>query len=281
MRTLLASLLLTLLAQAQSATTPEAIVRAAVEKQKSRPLWFHPFTMLLPEIPYAYQATATLTIQREGDAELRMSVETKHDLVLGEGWQGVRNGNVSTSSSGRDHQTLTGIRDILFQRYRQRLAAIDRDRLGEPKEMLRARNTQAWEEFLSALKFERIASRIQNGRATSIFSFAPKRADGSSFHSRIRGQVWIDDRDLEIVHFEYVFEKDSPEFLSFGPVRKKTRYAIDLTKSIDGAWLPAHAGTELFRRSGSEVSQENYVVEFKGYRKFGVDVKISIQDQQP
>jgi hypothetical protein len=131
------------------------------------------------------------------------------------------------------------------------------------------------------LKFERVASRIQKGRATSIFSFAPQHADGSSFYSRIRGQVWIDDTDLEIVHFEYVFEKDSPEFLSFGPVRKKTRYAIDLTKSIDDAWLPAHAGTELFRRNGSEVSQESYVVEFKGYRKFDVDTKISIPGQQP
>src|SRR4029453_4195703 len=100
MRTLFASFLLTLLAQAQSATTPEAVVRAAVEKQKARPLWFHPFTMLLPEIPYADQATATLTGQKEGDAELRMSVETDHDLVLGEGWQGVRNGNVRTSGSG-------------------------------------------------------------------------------------------------------------------------------------------------------------------------------------
>ena len=139
----------------------------------------------------------------------------------------------------------------------------------------------SWEEFLSALKFERIASRIQNRRATSIFSFAPIRADGSSFYSRTRGQVWIDDMDLEIVHFEYVFEKDSPEFLSFGPVRKKTRYTIELTKSIDGAWLPARAGTELFRRNGSEVSQEGYVVEFKGYRKFDVDVKISIPGRQP
>ena len=64
-------------------------------------------------------------------------------------------------------------------------------------------------------------------------------------------------------------------------MRKNTRYVVDLTKSIEGAWLPAHSGTELFRRNGSEVSQENYVVEFKGYRKFGVDVKISIiQDQQ-
>jgi hypothetical protein len=281
MRTLFASFLLILFAQAQSATAPEAVVRAAVEKQKARPLWFHPFTMLLPEIPYAYQATATLTIQREGDAELRMSAETKHDLVLGEGWQEVRNGEFRTSGSGRDVQTLTGIRGILFERYRQRLAAMDRERLQESNETLRARNAQAWEEFLSALKFERIASRIQNRRATSIFSFAPIRADGSSFYSRIRGQVWIDDMDLEIVHFEYVFEKDSPEFLSFGPVRKKTRYTVDLTKSIDGAWLPVRAGTELFRRNGSEVSQEGYVVEFKGYRKFDVDVKISIPGRQP
>jgi hypothetical protein len=281
MRTLVASFLLTLLAQAQSAPTPEAVVRAAVEKQKARPLWFHPFTMLLPEIPYAYQATATLTIQREGDAELRMSMETKHDLVLGDGWQDIRNSDVRGSFSGRDNETLTGIRAILFHLYRQRLAAMDRDRLREPEETLRARNTQAWEEFVSALKFERVASRIQKGRATSIFSFAPQHADGSSFYSRIRGQVWIDDTDLEIVHFEYVFEKDSPEFLSFGPVRKKTRYAIDLTKSIDDAWLPAHAGTELFRRNGSEVSQESYVVEFKGYRKFDVDTKISIPGQQP
>ena len=83
MRTLIASFLLTLLARVQSATTPDAVVRAAVEEQKARPLWFHPFMMLLPEIPYAYQATATLTIQKEGDAELRMSAKTGHDLVLG------------------------------------------------------------------------------------------------------------------------------------------------------------------------------------------------------
>jgi hypothetical protein len=71
-------------------------------------------------------------------------METKHDLVLGEGWQEVRNSDVRSSYSGRDHDTLTGIRAILFELYRQRLAAMDRDRQREPKERLRARNTQAW-----------------------------------------------------------------------------------------------------------------------------------------
>lgn len=263
------------------------MVRTVVEKQKDRPFWFLPFTPVLPGISFAYEAASTFTVQREGDAELKMSANAKQQIVLGEGWEQVRTIFIGTSASGRDHNTLTGIRSILFNRYRQHLATLDKQRLSDSRAQGTEGRRRMWEEFLRAFRFERMANRMRDGRTAAVVLFTPRRgyapngAVDAEIFPNIKGELWIDESDLEIVRLSYEFVADSPEFMSLGPVRRKTRYSMDLTESIDGEWLPVRAEAELFRRNGSSESHDSYSVEFSRYRKFDVNAKINVLGQEP
>jgi hypothetical protein len=206
---------------------------------------------------------------------------------LGENWEQVRTIFFGTSSSGRDHNTLTGIRSILFNRYRQHLAALDKKRLSDSRAQDDDVRRRMWQEFLRAFRFERAANRMREGRTVAVALFTPRQgytpngAVDTEFFPNIKGELWIDESALEIVRMSYEFIADSPEFMSLGPVRRKTRYSMDLTKSIDGEWLPVRAETELFRRNGPSESHDFYTVEFSRYRKFDVSVKINVLGQDP
>lgn len=65
-----------------------------------------------------------------------------------------------------------------------------------------------------------------------------------------RGQIWIDDNDEQIAHFEIEFTEDvSAGFGVVGKVYKGSRYRMELAKQVDNLWLPVLAETILRMRT--------------------------------
>ena len=263
------------------------LAQTVLEKQKSRPFWFRLRSIGFGNLPYVFDVKACVVKYDGKGSELRQN-----------------------SSATCPHATgvFTPIEDVMFytpitvgnkpvaekerkaweQKREEKISAVKRRSASEKakiqadEESNRKERALFWGEFLKAFQFEIVGNKIVNERPTTILSFNPianyNPGNGidTKYLPKLKGQIWVDDSDLEIAHIEMEFKDDVTAGLGLlGRVYAGTTYFMDLKKGIDDRWLPAKAETLLRMRQGLVVkTNQRYTYEYDHYRKFTTHVKI-------
>lgn len=227
-------------AQTDNAREVAKRVEAVTLKQRERPFWFVLDTNVLKKIPFAYQVSVSRT-KFLPDGSGQTTASTSWCSAYGDG-------------SGQCLGELAQLKAAPRPPRNQKVTEAQR----------------FWDEFRKAFTFEMRERPSRQGRPTTVVSFVPKsgyvpsRNDDTAIFPYIRGQIWIDDTDMEIARFEYEFFKDSSAMV-FGQIREGTRYSMDLEKQLDGVWLPRQAATELRLAVMRSSFHEASTVQFSNY----------------
>jgi len=264
------------------------LVRTVLEKQKSRPYWFHLRSITYGFVPYVFDVKSRVIKYDSSGAP--------KELGLGCGTTSGATGvfvpveetllYIPLEFCGRPVDTRTS--ESWRQRREEKLAAVKRRSDAEKAkiqgeaEKNRKERALFWDEFVKAFRFQIIEHRILNERPTIMVSFnpdpqyRPSSIVDTKYLPKLRGQIWIDDIDKEIAHFGAEFtENVSAGFGVLGKVSAGTSYFMDLSKQIDDRWLPVKAETVLNMRALLVMkTNQKYTYEYSNYRKFSTDVII-------
>ena len=140
-------------------------------------------------------------------------------------------------------------------------------------------------------EFQAVDTDVVNKRATIVYEYIVKREFsrqglGWGRRGRIeretvvgsRGRIWVDRENYRVLRFESIATEIEPDF----PITAES-------KLIDYDWvtindkehlLPSRAVVELTAREGIQVEQTRNDILFRGYRKFGTEVKITDIDEK-
>ncbi|HEV8141053.1 MAG TPA: hypothetical protein VGP81_14860 [Pyrinomonadaceae bacterium] len=135
-------------------------------------------------------------------------------------------------------------------------------------------------------EFQAVDTDMVNKRATIVYEYVVKREFsrqglGWGRKGRIeretvvgsRGRIWVDRQNYRVLRFESIATEIEPGF----PITAES-------KVIDYDWvtindkehlLPSRAVVELTAREGVQTEQTRNDILFRGYRKFGTEVKIT------
>ena len=116
----------------------------------------------------------------------------------------------------------------------------------------------------------------QHDFRTPMPGYRPGSAIDTKYLPKLRGQIWVDDADNEIAHIVFEFiENVTAGFGLIGKVSAGSSYSMDLSKQIEGQWLPARAETVLKMRALLVMkTNQRYIYEWGNYRKFSTDVRV-------
>src|ERR1044072_3952882 len=134
--------------------------------------------------------------------------------------------------------------------------------------------------------FEAVDTDIINKRATVVYEYVVKREfsrqglgwgrTGTIERETIvgsRGRIWVDRENYRVLRIESI----ATEIESGFPITAESKL-IDydwVTINDKSHLLPTRAVVELTARVGSEIQQTRNDILFRGYRKFGTEVKIT------
>ena len=140
-------------------------------------------------------------------------------------------------------------------------------------------------------EFQAVDTDIVNKRATVVYEYVVKREssrqglgwgeNGTIKRQTIvgsRGRIWVDRENYRVLRFESIATEIESDF----PITAES-------KMIDYDWvtinekqhlLPSRAVVELTARVGLQTEQTRNDILFRGYRKFGTEVKISDIDDK-
>jgi hypothetical protein len=256
-------------------------LRAAVQKQKERPMWFRLRTVGLDDIPFVYEYRAR-KIKFNGDGSVKDAAFWKQEVLKIDGVPFFTDlessfGSVVDLKIRAQH---TAINEANAEKL-QRRSADEKRRAQEARNTHQNERRQFWDEFLRAFSVTSVDHGNYHGRPTATIPLTPNptyRPHGvidTQYFRKIQGQVWIDDADQEIARLEIEFIEDvSAGFGIVGKVYKGTRYYMELAKQIDDLWLPTRAETDLRQRILFFKEHETFTVDFGNYRKFSTDARI-------
>lgn len=234
----------------------------------------------LLEMSYVYEVTRErISLGRNGEA-LKSESQTFEVTPLEEGdFRRLvkKNGQpLPEKDAQREQQKL----DESIQK-RSRLSKTERERLERKRSERRRKEEQLWEEGLKA--FDLVLSGNENlqGRKALIFDvtphagYVPANSDLSVL-TKIKGKVWVDKAEAQIMRAEIEFIDDFKLGAGFlAKLNRGSTLKVWQRKVNDEAWFPHH----------SEVVVNGRVLVFKGfnlklvsdfsnYRKFETHVNI-------
>ncbi|MDQ3324092.1 MAG: hypothetical protein M3525_16885 [Acidobacteriota bacterium] len=142
----------------------------------------------------------------------------------------------------------------------------------------------------SETKFEIADTDVIRGRRAAVFNYSIERdkalqrvtASGYTTDTAItgmKGKIWIDRENFRVLRVESVATEIPEDF----PIRTATRL-IDydwVTISDEKYLLPALSDVRLTFRQKREVYETRNVIRFKEYQKYGSEVKILDDDDEP
>jgi hypothetical protein len=253
---------------------------SAIQKQKNRPFWFSLRTTILKDLPFVYEDAVTIaTLDDDGRVKESKTFTQEFMFVDGVAVENVLEINgVPPTAEALKNKDRENQRRLEASKRR---SESDKAKISAAAEQRQHERRLFWDEFMRAFRFTLVEHKNHNARSTSVIAFIPDpqyRSRGivdTMYFPRIRGQVWVDDAELEIARLEIEFLEDvASGFGLLGRVYAGTRYYMELAKQIDGLWLPSRAETELHKRVLFSKSRERFTVVFRNYRAFSVDVKI-------
>jgi hypothetical protein len=264
----------------QSADPIPQLVRTTLEKQMQRPFWFRLRSITFGFVPYVFDVeTANVKYDGNGAPKEQSSAKAVFTPIDGVLLYTPTEfmGKPVDEDAKRSWKRKT--EEGLAQAKRRSESEKAKIRAAEEKRI--RERAVFWREFMNVFRFETLDRRARDGRSTTVFSFSPiagyRPFDGvdTKFLPKLRGQIWIDDRDEELVHIDLEFIEDvSSAFGLLGKVYRGSRYRMELAKQIDGLWLPVLAETTLRMRQLVSKSNQTYTVRYSNYRKFSSEVKI-------
>ncbi len=234
---------------------------------------------------YTYvQRTATLRLNPDGSVK-RREVRT-YDVTL---------------SEGTPYQRLIAIDDKplppdMERREREKLEKSLEDRRKEtPGE--RAKRVADWEkkqqknreftrELLQAMDFRVVGDEPIRDRKAWIVEAVPHpgyeaRSREARFLAKVRGKLWVDQRDYLTARIEAEFTDD----ISFGAflakLYKGSRFEYDQVPVNGEVWLPSRMIASFGARVVFARIRQSFDVGFKDYRKFQADSRIIVEDAAP
>lgn len=136
----------------------------------------------------------------------------------------------------------------------------------------------------SRAMFQMVDTDTLRGRRTIVYEFVVQRpyskqsikADGQSVIVGYRGRIWVDREEHRVLRIEDVSTEIARDF----PVTASSS-VIDydwVTISDQKYLLPVRAEVQLTGRSGPEIIQTRNIIRFRGYQKYGSEVKIIEED---
>ena len=261
-----------------------ALVKAVLDKQKTRPFWFRLRSISFGYVPYVFDVK-TRTEKYDGDGKVKgdglphgaVGVFTPVEGVLLYTPLEIGEKPVTEKTANEWEQR----REKQFAEARGRSEA-EKKKIKASQEKEMKERAEFWDEFAKAFRFQILERKEHNGRATVIIGYTPLKgykpgkAIDTGYLPRIEGQVWIDEADTEITRFQMEFtENVNVGFGLAGKVSKGTSYSMDLLKLIDGMWLRVKAETTLkMRQLLVTKTNEKFTAEYSNYRKFSTDSKI-------
>jgi hypothetical protein len=275
-------------ASAQTQDDAALLVRTVLEKQKSRPYWFHMRSITFGFVPYVFDVKSRV-IKYDGNGAPK-------ELGLGCGTTSGATGvfvpvegillYTPLEFCGRPVNTKTS--ESWQERREERLAEVrrrsnaEKAKIRSEEEKKQRERALFWDEFVKAYRFQIIERRVLNERPTTMVSFTPdpqyrpSSVVDTKYLPKLRGQIWIDDIDKELAHFGAEFmDNVTAGFGLLGKVSAGTSYFMDLKKQIDDRWLPVKAETVLNMRALLVMkTNQKYTYEYSNYRKFSTDVVI-------
>jgi hypothetical protein len=285
---LLALLIFVTPAPAQTPKDATQLVRTVLDKQKGRPYWFHLRSITFGYVPYVFNVRSYGVKYDGNGAPKQLGFRC-----------GTRSGAVGVFVPVEDTLLYTPLEfcgnpvdtkttESWEHRREERLAQVKRRsesekaKIRNAEEKDRKERALFWNEFAKAFQFQIIKQRVINDRPTTLVSFVPDpkyRAPDvvdTKYLPKVRGQIWIDDAEIEIAHFEVEFTDNvTAGFGLLGKVSAGTSYFMDLSKQIDDRWLPVKAETVIKMRALllMKTNQRN-TYEYSNYRQFSTDVVI-------
>jgi hypothetical protein len=270
----------------QSDDTAARLARTVLEKQKSRPFWFHLRSIGFGNVPYVFDVR-TGTVKYDGDGKPKpkesgcssrgvfIPIEGAMFYTPLESCGGPVDAKTRESFEERNKEKLDKVK---------RRSEAEKAKIRAEEEKERKERALFWDEFIKAFHFQIVDRRPVDARPTIMLSFTPDpqyRPGGAvdtKYLPKIHGQIWVDDGDNEISRFEMEFTNDvSSGFGVLGKVSAGTSYSMDLRKQIDDRWLPTRAETVIKMRSLLVMkTNEKYTAEYSNYRKFTTDILLRV-----
>lgn len=251
------------------------LLRRVIEHQKKRPFFFDMQAVMLRDMPYVYRYTATkVRLDKKGNVQ-----ETRtwtRDMIPINGYlYPVTNEQASAANQDQTEKEYRKFADV---------PQAQKTRREESWAQYRREREKFWDEFLKAFGFEQVGQENRSQRQMTVVGFMPVagyRAPNvidAKYLGLIRGRLWIDDDDLEITRLDCEF-LDDVKFGGglFGKLYKGSRYSMELDKTFDGKWWPAHSVTEFSKRVVLSKSSERFSVTFSHYRKFSASSEIRLE----
>lgn len=115
----------------------------------------------------------------------------------------------------------------------------------EEEELSKRREETSWlKEFPDALRYRKVGEQVIDGRTALVLECEPRPGyKATSLRARVfekvRGKVWIDKEDLQIVKIEArVFDDVNVGWGVAAKVHEGTEFQAERRKHSDGEWLP-------------------------------------------
>jgi hypothetical protein len=150
----------------------------------------------------------------------------------------------------------------------------------EKKEKERQDQRQFVREIADAYNIRIAGTEIYEGRETLVLEgdpkpgYKPKRKE-AKFLAKFRIRAWIDETDRQWVKLD----AEAIDDISFGwflaKLRKGSRVHIEQTRVNDEVWLPRHVSYKYGGRALVKNISVEADVNFRDYKKFRTDVRIS------
>jgi hypothetical protein len=156
----------------------DSLVRAAITKQKERPMWFRLRSVGLDDMPFVYQYKAR-KMKFNGDGSVKDDAWWKEEVVRINDIPFVtplessfdKNPKIRTIIEEQHQKTFDEA-----QRKRRVMSEADIRKAQEAKKKRQDERRQFWEEFLAAFRFRQIEHLDHQARPTTKFAFAPEPA---------------------------------------------------------------------------------------------------------
>jgi hypothetical protein len=252
-----------------------ATLHKVMEHQKKRPFFFDMQAVMLRDMPYVYRYTAT-RIKMDKKGKVQESRTWTREMIPINGYlYSVDNGPAAVTEQDRTEKEYHKFSSVPEPVRTKREDRWERERQERRK---------FWDEFLKAFTFEQVRREVRDQRNTTVVRFTPRpgyRAPNvidARFLKLIKGQLWVDDEDLEVSRLDCEFIDDVKVGGGvFGKLYKGSRYSMELRKQFDGKWWPARSVTEFSKRVVMSRSSEKLAVTFSNYRKFSTSSEIHVE----
>jgi hypothetical protein len=237
----------------------------------------------LVEMSYAYEMKRrTIT-----SSEARMETFEVIPLEDGDYKRRVeRDGKPLSESEQKKEQ------DKLEKEFEKRsgLSETEKAKLEKKRLERRQKEERFWSEMLRAFAFRQTGQEEHENHPTKVIDFSPRSdyeppEEYADFRllKKLKGRLWVDEMDLQIVRAEIEFVEDFK--MAAGlliKINKGTTYSVVQKKVRDEVWLPYHdeitaQGRFLFFK-GFELK---IVSDYGSYRKFQTEVSLHPAEGQP